>query len=130
MKRTLYFGNPAYLSCRLDQLLVDRRSEKGIPEDTPIQSVPLEDVGLIVLDHKQITLTHATLQACNERNIALLSCASNHMPGGLMQPFFWTYAPPGDFGSSTGVQQAFAEAVVGANRSSEATKPSGGYAAF
>ena len=88
MKRTLYFGNPAYLSCRLDQLLVDRRAEKGIPEDTPIQSVPLEDVGLIVLDHKQITLTHATLQACNERNIALLSCSSNHMPGGLMQPFF------------------------------------------
>lgn len=81
IKRTLYFGNPAYLHKNLMQLKVinpDDNSELG--------SVPLEDIGVVLLDHPQITLTHALMAALLERNVALISCDEKHLPVGLMLP--------------------------------------------
>jgi CRISPR-associated protein Cas1 len=47
---------------------------------------PIEDLGVIVLDHKQITLTHGLIEMLLENNTALITCNSNHMPVGLMLP--------------------------------------------
>ena len=58
IKRTLYFGNPAYLSVRLAQLeirLPEVEKNDSLPEDfkaTAIKRVPIEDIGVIVLDNK------------------------------------------------------------------------------
>lgn len=81
IKRTLYFGNPAYLRKKDMQLkVVD-------PEgNTEKASIPLEDIGVIVLDHPQITLTHAVMADLIERNTAIISCNQRHMPLGLMLP--------------------------------------------
>lgn len=81
IKRTLYFGNPAYLHKNLQQLKVikpDDNSELG--------SVPIEDIGVVLLDHPQITITHALMAALLERNIAIISCDERHLPVGLMLP--------------------------------------------
>ena len=81
IKRTLYFGNPAYLHKNLMQLKVinpDDNSELG--------SVPLEDIGVVLLDNPQITITHALMAALLERNVALISCDEKHLPVGLMLP--------------------------------------------
>lgn len=82
IKRTLYFGNPTYLKKRDNQLVVE------LPNDTTKQSasVPIEDIGLVVLDHPQITITHALLMALNENNVATLSCNNSHTPDALMLP--------------------------------------------
>ena len=59
IKRTLYFGNPAYLSLRDRQLEVHLRQDS--PSKGPSQTIPIEDIGVVLLDDPQITITHAAL---------------------------------------------------------------------
>ena len=83
IKRTLYFGNPAYLKRVQSQLKVEYPSDVG----GETKSVPIEDVGLIILDHPRITITQSLLVALLENNAAVLSCNEKHMPEGLFMPF-------------------------------------------
>jgi len=81
IKRTLYFGNPAYLNKKDQQLKIidpDTQTEKA--------SIPLEDIAIILLDHYQITIIHALMADLIDRNVALISCDSKHLPSGLMLP--------------------------------------------
>lgn len=54
--------------------------------------VPIEDIGLIVLDNPNITLSNALLMALNENNTSVISCDSSHLPYGLMLPMFSHHA--------------------------------------
>lgn len=87
IKRTLYFGNPAYLSVRLKQLVV---SMPNAPNDDSgggnVKSIPIEDIGVIVLDNKQISITHGVLTELLDNNVAIITCDNSHMPSGLMLP--------------------------------------------
>ena len=47
---------------------------------------PIEDIGVVVLDHKQITITQGALEALLENNCAVITCDSNHLPVGLLLP--------------------------------------------
>ena len=92
IKKTLYFGNPAYLSLRMEQMVIklpEIEKATGISEVTKQQSAvtrPLEDIGIVVLDNKQITITQGLLEALLENNCAVITCDSNRMPVGLMLP--------------------------------------------
>lgn len=88
IKRTLYFGNPCSLRKKDMQMLI------GFPiEDEKIDSsVPIEDIGLIILDNPQINLSNALLMALNENNTAVVSCDKSHLPYGLMLPMFSHHA--------------------------------------
>lgn len=78
IKRVLCFENPARLSLRLAQMIVERE------EDT--RTVPIEDVGVVILDHKQITITHALIDALLANNVAIITSNDKHLPVGLMLP--------------------------------------------
>lgn len=80
IKRTLYFGNPAYLSVRNCQLCIRK------PEEGTETTIPIEDIGVVVLDHPQITLTHSVTEALLEVNAALITCDKKHLPVGLLLP--------------------------------------------
>lgn len=85
IKRTLYFGNPAYLSCRLEQLVI--RSAENSDEDKKndiIKTIPIEEIGLVVIDDSQITLTSRLIESLLEENVAIITCNSKHLPVGLM----------------------------------------------
>ena len=56
IKRTLYFGNAAYLSMKNAQMVL-RMPGKDDEEDV-VRTFPIEDLGVVILDHKQITITH------------------------------------------------------------------------
>ena len=92
VKRTLYFGNPAYLSLKNDQLVLrlpDVEKNKELPlkfKKEAERTIPVEDIGYIVLDHKQITLTQGLLEALIENNVAVISCNSSRLPAGLFLP--------------------------------------------
>src|SRR6185312_11876299 len=77
IKRTLYFGNPAYLKTKNEQLLIDLDKT-----DDP-KSVPIEDIGLVILDHQQITITQAVIAKLLQNNTALITCDQTHHPVGL-----------------------------------------------
>ncbi|MFN3749858.1 MAG: type II CRISPR-associated endonuclease Cas1 [Thiobacillus sp.] len=49
--------------------------------------VPFEDIAVIVLNHREITLTHPVLSACGEYGIGLFSTGPNHHPNGVFMPF-------------------------------------------
>jgi len=49
--------------------------------------VPFEDIAVIVLNHREITLTHPVLSACAEYGIGLYATGSNHQPAGIFLPF-------------------------------------------
>lgn len=94
IKKTLYFGNPVYLSLRNAQLVIK------LPEVEKCESFSeafkkqsevtraIEDLGVIVLDHKQITITSGVLEALLENNCAVITCDGKSMPVGLMLPLY------------------------------------------
>ncbi len=49
---------------------------------------PIEDIGVVVLDNKQITITSGVLEALLENNCAIITCDSKSMPVGLMLPLY------------------------------------------
>lgn len=49
--------------------------------------IPFEDIAVLVLNHREITLTHAVLATCAEYGIGVFSIGDNHMPNGIFTPF-------------------------------------------
>lgn len=81
IKRTLVFSQPAYLNMNLDQLVVsypDHNAQK--------KSVPIEDIGLILLEHNRITITHRLIGRLLENKTAIITCDDKHLPSGLILP--------------------------------------------
>lgn len=91
IKKTLCFSNPAYLSLRNGQLVIKlpEIEHANIGEDLKKEAQitrPIEDIGVLVLDHKQITITSAALEALLENNCAVITCDARSMPVGLLLP--------------------------------------------
>ena len=81
IKRTLFFGNPAYLSTRNEQLVVK------FPEDEKQEAiVPIEDLGYIVLEDPQITITNGLLTKLIQNKTAVITCDKQHLPCSILQP--------------------------------------------
>lgn len=79
--RSIYIGNPAYLKLKDQQMKIvcpETKAEKG--------SVPVEDLGLLMLDHFQITISHQLIQWLMGNNVVIISCDAHHLPHGQMLP--------------------------------------------
>lgn len=86
IKRTLYFGNPAYLSRRNAQLVINLPGAQGLDEKSGLNTIPIKDIGIMILDHQQITITHSLISALVDNNTAIIHCNESHHPTGLMMP--------------------------------------------
>lgn len=85
IKRTLYFGNPAYLKTQNEQLIITLPDNGvGISEIDRSSSIPIEDIGVVILDHQQITITQHLLAKLLDNKTALITCNATHHPTGLM----------------------------------------------
>lgn len=76
--RSVMISRPARLRREHYSLAIDQ-------EETAF--VPFEDIAVIVLNHREITLTHPVLSACAEYGIGLYATGSNHQPAGVFLPF-------------------------------------------
>ena len=85
IKRTLYFGNPAYLSKHNEQLLINIPQGKDLEKVT--KSIPIEDIGVVILDNQQITITNGLIESLRYNNVAIITCNQSHLPSGLMLNF-------------------------------------------
>lgn len=92
IKKTLYFGNPVYLSLKNAQLVIklpEIIKNDSFPENFKQFSEitkPIEDIGIIVLDNNRITITSGVLEAMLENNCAIITCNNRSMPIGLLLP--------------------------------------------
>ena len=92
IKKTLCFSNPAYLSLKNSQLVIrlpeveccDNLSDSFKQQSE--RTIPIEDIGVVLLDNKRITITSSALEALIENNSAVITCDSKNMPIGLLLP--------------------------------------------
>lgn len=78
--RTLCFSSRGKMSLSNEQLLWEG-------EDGNVRTVPVEDVGFVILETDRIELTSSILRFLAENNVALISCDSSHTPFAQMMPY-------------------------------------------
>jgi len=76
IKKTIYIGNTAQCCLSNNQLQITNEQGK--------HTIPLEDIGFLILDSAPITVTQALLQSCLQHNIAVIICDEKHQPDGLL----------------------------------------------
>lgn len=86
IKRTLQFNNPASLSLKEGQLVIELPGLRRFDEKLSKKSVPIEDIGLILLDHLQITISHSCISALVQNNAVIITCDHTHHPTGMLLP--------------------------------------------
>ncbi len=79
LKRTLFFSTPLDLSLRNNQLVVSTRQMPEVKN-----SVPIEDIGFVVLENQQINITLPLLNALSDNNAAVVICGDNFMPNAML----------------------------------------------
>ena len=80
LKRTLMFMRPATLSMKNAQLVINRREAfEGIT------TVPIEDIGVVIIDNPMVTLTIPLLNSLSEQNVAVIFCNQKGMPVSMLQ---------------------------------------------
>lgn len=79
LKRTLFFSTPYRLSLRNGQIVVATHEMPDME-----QTIPIEDVGFVVLEHQQTSITLPLLNALSDHNVAVIFCGENRMPNAML----------------------------------------------
>lgn len=93
IKKTLYIGNPAYLSVKNKQLVIKDPSVEnsqtipGRVKQKWEQTRPIEDIGFLIIDNKQVTITSSVLSELIDNNSVIITCNEKSMPTGMFLPF-------------------------------------------
>lgn len=78
LKRTIVISNQAFIKKENDQLSIKQGEEE--------HTVPIEDVGVLMLDSPQISITQPVISALLANDAVIISCNSSHHPDGIMTP--------------------------------------------
>lgn len=81
IKQTITISNPYHLAVELDQLLLKSK------ETGEVFSRPIEDIGLLILDHPQVSVTTTLLHKLTAANVVVIYCDDKHLPAGIFFPF-------------------------------------------
>lgn len=68
-----------HLSIRYGQLILKREGEQ-------IRSIPCEDVGVLLVDHRGVTYTHSVFTELLKNGAAIVLCGEDHHPSGMLLP--------------------------------------------
>ena len=80
LKRTLVFSSPMILSLKNQQLVV---AYKDSPDEK--RTIPIEDVGVVLLENQQTAITLPLLNALAESEVQVVICNSKGMPSAMIQ---------------------------------------------
>ena len=79
LKRTLFFSTPYCLSLKDNQMVV---TSKQMPDEK--RTIPIEDIGFVILEHQQINITLPLLNALSDNNVAVIICDEDYMPNAML----------------------------------------------
>ena len=79
LKRALFFSTPFCLSLKNNQMIIHTKEMPSIQK-----SVPIEDIGFVVLEHQQTSVTLPLLNALSDNNAAVILCGDNRMPNAML----------------------------------------------
>lgn len=80
--RILQITKPCRLSVKNSQLCYE-----ALEDESQNLNLPLEDISVIILEHKQILLTNALIARLAEQDIVMFSCGEQHLPEAVFLPF-------------------------------------------
>ena len=76
LKRTLFFGNKTSISTKLEQLVIKTEARET--------TIPIEDIGFVVLEHPEIYISMTSLTKLADNNVAVIFCDAKHMPNSML----------------------------------------------
>jgi CRISPR-associated protein Cas1 len=79
IKRTIFIGSDAYLHTRHKQLHIEFKEEGKEPV-----SIPIEDIGVLVLEAYRLSLSTKLISRLLDNNVALITCDDRKMPQGML----------------------------------------------
>ena len=79
IKRTIDVSQASYLHLKNLQLLIDQ-------EGKTVGRIPVEDLGILILEHPAITITQGVILACQKNNVAVVFCDERHLPYSTLLP--------------------------------------------
>lgn len=79
MRRSVVVQRPARLSVERSQLLIQNEDGR--------HTVPIEDLGILVIDHASVDLTGPLLGTLGEARVAVVACGDKHLPTGVFLPY-------------------------------------------
>jgi CRISP-associated protein Cas1 len=75
----------AHLAIEHNQLLIIRDGQSRRDLEMR-QRVACEDLGILVVDHREVTYTHAALATLADHGASLVVCSDDHLPAAIMLP--------------------------------------------
>lgn len=79
IKRIVDISEQAYLHIQHRQLLIDKKGET-------VGQIPVEDLGVLILQHPAIVLTQAVIIECQKNNAVIVFCDERHLPYSIILP--------------------------------------------
>ncbi len=79
IKRVIDISEQAYIHMKNKQFIIER-------DQQVIATIPIEDLGAVILQHRAIVLTQAVIIACQENNVVLVFCDQQHLPYSVILP--------------------------------------------
>lgn len=74
-------SKPMHLSIRMDQLVLEAKSE-----GCGVATIPCEDIGVLVVDHPHTTFTHGVPAKLAQMGAVVVFCGANHLPISIALP--------------------------------------------
>lgn len=75
LKKTIFITQKSSLKVKNRQLLIQSETREG--------SIPIEDIGFVVVENQESFLSLPALNLLIENNAAVLICGNNHLPNGM-----------------------------------------------
>ncbi len=79
VKRTLSFSRPCSLSLKNCQMVIKMKDDPDF-----IRTIPIEDIGFVLLENQQISITLPLLNALADNNAAVIVCTEKMMPNAML----------------------------------------------
>ncbi|HSD09075.1 type II CRISPR-associated endonuclease Cas1 [Flavobacterium sp.] len=75
LKRSILIENKSSLTTKNSQLVIQSEIRQS--------SIPIEDIGFLVLDHQEIYMSLPAMNLLIENNTAVIICSKSHFPNGM-----------------------------------------------
>lgn len=79
IKRIIDVSEKSYLHTRQSQLIIERKGEE-------VGSVPVEDLGILILEHPAIIISQKAVIACQQQGAAVVFCDDRRLPYSITLP--------------------------------------------
>ncbi|XKX05650.1 type II CRISPR-associated endonuclease Cas1 [Tenacibaculum maritimum] len=76
IRKTLFFTNKCSLTTQYEQLLITTAHRKT--------SIPMEDIGFVVIEHQEVYISMPTISKLSDYNIAVIFCNNKHLPQSML----------------------------------------------